>query len=150
MNMFNRFYRFGSVVKPKASLYCLGIVFFISITNLCFDITTIHILTLLQTFVVSMVIALIEYFSFNNYDELSKEKKKTNTIIWAILTNIIIVSSSIIFKWFPTLPLWTIIVLFIILEISIISMRYSIYIINLADTKDLNSKLQKYQQDTLK
>jgi hypothetical protein len=148
--MFNKFYRFGSDVKPKASLYCLGIVFFISIINLCFDITMISILTLFQTFIVSLSVALIEYFSFNNYDVLSKEKKRTNTIIWAILTNIIIISSSIIFKWFSPLPLWAVIVLLIILEGSIIAMRYSIYIVNLTDTKNLNTKLKKYQRDNLK
>lgn len=150
MNMFNKFYRFGSELKPKASLYCLGIVFFICITNLFFHITTVDILTLLETFVVSLIVAFIEYFYFNSYDELSKENKKTNTIIWAILTNIIIVLSAILFKWFPPLPLWAVITLLVVLECAIVAMRYSIYIVNLADTKDLNSRLKKYQQDSLK
>ncbi|MEG0371771.1 MAG: hypothetical protein RR645_05705 [Clostridium sp.] len=149
MEMFNKFYRFGSVVKPKASLYCLAIVFFIAITNFCFGITTISILTLIQTFIVSLVVALIEYFSFKNYDELSNKKKKTNTIIWAILTNLIIISLSIVFSWFPLLPLWAVVILIIVLEISIIAMRYSIYVVNLVDTKNLNNKLQRYQQDNL-
>lgn len=150
MDIFNKFYKFGSEVKPKASLYCLGIVFFISIVNLCFNVTTINILTLVQTFIISLIVSLIEYFCFNNYDELSKEKKKTNTIIWAILTNIIIISSSIIFKWFPPLSLWAIITLLVILECSIIAMRYSIYIVNLSDTKDLNNNLKKYKKNNLR
>lgn len=146
MNTFNKFYKFGSEVKPKAALYCFGIVFFIAIANLCFDILTVDILTLLQVFIVSMIVAIIEYISFNNYDELSNEKKKINTIIWAILTNIIIIVSAIMFKWFPPLPLWAVLGALFILEAGIIAMRYSIYVVNIADTKDLNIKLKKFQK----
>ncbi|MEG0708535.1 MAG: hypothetical protein RR427_12080, partial [Cellulosilyticaceae bacterium] len=87
---------------------------------------------------------------FKNYDELPKERKKTNTIIWAILANILIILSSTLFKWFPPLPLWGIIILLIVLECALIAMRYSIYIVNLSDTKALNNKLQKFQKDISK
>lgn len=145
MEMFNKFYRFGSEIKPKASLYCLGIVFFISIVNFLFGTTTISIFTLLQSFFISLLVSLIEYFFFHNYEGLSKKKKKTNTIIWTILTNIIVISAAVLFSWFPTLPLWGTLFLVLILEFSIVAIRYSIYVVNLLDTKDLNFKLQKFQ-----
>ncbi|MGL5380270.1 hypothetical protein [Clostridium sp.] len=148
MEMFNKFYRFGSEVKPKASLYSLGIVFFIAIVNLIFGITTISIFTLLETFIISLLIALLEYYFFHNYEDLSRKKNKTNTIIWAILSNLIVISSAVIFSWFPILPLLGNILLIIILNISIVAMRYSIYVVNLVDTKNLNSKLQKFQKTT--
>lgn len=147
MSIFNKIYKFGSTIKPKASLYCLGIIFFIGFSNLCFSISTIDILTLVQCFLISLLIAVIEYIYFDNYDELSPKKKKRNTINWAILTNIFIISSSVLFKWFPPLPLWATIVLLIALQLAIVAMRYSIYIVNLSDTTDLNNKLKKYQDN---
>ena len=147
MNLFNKFYKFGSDVKPKASLYSLALVLFISVANLFNGIVYVKILTLLECFFIALVIALIEYFLFNNYDELSKEKKTSNTIIWAILTNIIVITSSVIFNLFPPLPLWGYIILIAVLEISLIAMKYSIYVVNLSDTEDLNNKLKKYQKN---
>ncbi|MGL5150832.1 MAG: hypothetical protein ACRC7N_09720 [Clostridium sp.] len=145
MEMFNKFYRFGSEIKPKASLYCLGIVFFIAIVNLFFGTTTISIFTLFETFIIAFLVALIEYYFFHNYDELSKEKKKTNTALWAILSNIIIISSAVVFSWFPSLPLWGNLLLIFVLECAVVAMRYSIYVVNLVDTKDLNSKLERFK-----
>lgn len=150
MNMFNKFYKYGSEIKAKAALYCLAIVFFISIANLCSGIITVNIITLLQAFIASGIVAIVEHLSFRNYDELSSEKKKTNTAIWAIVTNVIFIGSSVVFAWFPALPVWAIVVLLIVLEGGIIAMRYMIYIVNVADTLDLNKKLQKYQKDTKK
>lgn len=72
--------------------------------------------------------------------------KKKNTIIWAVLSNIIIIFSAVIFDWFPSITVSVSVLLLVILEISIIAMRYSIYIVNLTDTNDLNAKLQKYQE----
>lgn len=147
MNLFNKFYKFGSDVKPKASLYSLALVLFISITNLFNRIVYVKILTLVECFFIALAVALIEYFLFNNYDELSKEKKTSNTIVWAILTNIILIASSIIFNLFPPLPIWGYVILVIVLQISLIAMRYSIYVVNLSDTEELNNKLKKYQKD---
>ncbi len=146
MEMFNKIYKFGSIVKPKASLYCLGIIFFIYIYNLFNDIYSVNILIILETFIASIIIALIEYYYFNNYDELSDVKRKKNTIIWAVLSNIIIIFSAVIFDWFPSITVSVSVLLLVILEISIIAMHYSIYIVNLTDTNDLNDKLQKYQE----
>lgn len=139
MNLFNKFYKFSSDVKPKASLYSLALVLFISIANLFNRIVYVKILTLVECFFISLAIALVEYCLFNNYDELSKEKKTSNTIVWAILTNIIVIVSSIIFNLFPPLPIWGYVILVIVLEISLIAMRYSIYVVNLSDTEELNN-----------
>lgn len=102
-------------------------------------IVYVKILTLVECFFISLAIALVEYCLFNNYDELSKEKKTSNTIVWAILTNIIVIASSIIFNLFPPLPIWGYALLVIVLEISLIAMRYSIYVVNLSDTEELNN-----------
>ncbi|NEU03723.1 hypothetical protein [Clostridium senegalense] len=145
MNTFNKFYKFGSQVKPKMALYSLGIVFFISVVNLIKGVTTVSIFTLLETCIVAFIVALIEHFSFKNYDILSKDKKRKNTILWTVVTNILIVGAAIIFKWFPIIEPWLGVLLFIILQCAIIAMRYSIYVMNLVDTNDLNNKLKKYQ-----
>ena len=63
-----------------------------------------------------------------------------------VLSNIIIIFSAVIFDWFPSITVSVSVLLLVILEISIIAMRYSIYIVNLTDTNDLNAKLQKYQE----
>ena len=69
-------------------------------------------------------------------------KERKTLLFGVVLSNIIIIFSAVIFDWFPFITVSVSVLLLVILEISIIAMRYSIYIVNLTDTNDLNAKLQ--------
>lgn len=145
MKCFNKFYRFGSEIKPKAALYSWGIIFFIALANLYKGNSLISILTLVETFMVAFLVALVEYFAFKNYEVVSIGIRKRNTIIWALLTNVIIIGFSIIFSWFPDLTIFIKIILLLVLQCGIVAMRYSIYVVNMVDSKELNSALENFQ-----
>lgn len=149
MKTFNDLFKFGIDIKPKASLYCIGLLFIICGANLLFGFETLSIYMIFQMMIISVMISLVEYFLFLNYENLSHKKKNKNTLIWALFINIIVLGGGWYFDWISHLPLAVIITLVMMLEISLIAFRYSIYIVNIYETKDLNEKLKNYQKKGL-
>lgn len=145
IDLFNDFFKFGTDVKSRAGLYSLMIIFFTSVGNLFLGIQTLSIYLILESFVVCILISLIEYFLFLHYEELSSHKKNLYTVIWAISANIILIFAAIAFNWYRHYPTWLMITLLIVMEIALIFFRYSIYAKNYYDTKQLNEKLYKFQ-----
>ena len=139
-------FRFSNQIKPKASLYFAGFLAIFGVANLALGYKVISIITLFQMMLVALFIALIEHYLFLNYDELSPIQKKSHTVIWAVATNILIIGGAIVFQWAIHFPAWMIGILILMVEISLVFFRYSVYLKNLYDTKMLNEKLQKYQQ----
>ncbi|MEG0365213.1 MAG: hypothetical protein RR585_00150 [Coprobacillus sp.] len=147
MNIFNDLFKFGMDIKSKAGLYCVGLLFIISGVNLLFGFETISIYIIFEMMFICVFVSLIEYCLFRKYDDLSRHKKNINTLIWAVLTNILVLGSGWYFNWVSHLPLTVNITLIIMFEIALIAFRYGIYIVNQYETKDLNKKLKSYQND---
>lgn len=146
MKTFEDLFKIGIDIKARASLYCIGLLFVIGGANLICGFDTLNIYIIFQMMIVSVMISLVEYFLFLNYDELSHNKKTRNTFIWALFTNIMIIGCGWYFNWISHLPLFIMITLIIMFEIALIAFRYSLYIINIYETKDLNEKLKNYQK----
>ncbi len=139
------FFKFGSDVKSKAGLYCLGLLFVLSAFRFLLGERTLPILFLFESMVVCVIIALIEYFLFQQYDELTNRQKNQRTFVWYFLINTIVLVSAYCFNWVQDFPSWLVIMLVAMLQIALVFFRYNIYIINTYDTKQLNEKLQKLQ-----
>lgn len=142
---FNNFYKLGTTIKLKASLYTIGILFFVCICNLFLGNTSVNIFNIFEIFIVSFIVAIIEFACFYNYDDLDKKTRNRNTAIWAISANILFISSAFIFNWFIGIKPWAVFLLLLVLEGGLLALRYSIYLINKADTKSLNEGLKKFQ-----
>ncbi|GAA0070894.1 hypothetical protein UT300003_24180 [Clostridium sardiniense] len=142
---FNDFYKLGTTIKLKASLYTIGILFFVCICNLFLGSTSVNIFNIFEIFIVSFIVAIIEFACFYNYDDLDKRTQNRNTAVWALLANILFISSAFIFNWFVGITPWAAFLLLFILEAGLIALRYSIYVITKADTKNLNEGLKKFQ-----
>ncbi len=143
----NDLLKFSSDVKPRASLYCVAILFLVCMLNLVFGLDSVSVYFILQVMIVSVIIALIEYALFHHYDELSQSKKTTSTIIWALSINVLIILSAVIFNWVGHFPIYVRLLLIMIMEIGLVFVRYTFYLQNLYDTKALNEKLKKYQKE---
>lgn len=147
LEKFNAFYKFGTIIKQKAALYTLAIVFTISICNFLMGTDTVQILHLLEAFVISFIGALIEYAFFHDYENLTPSRRRQYTFIWFILLNVLAIGSANLFNWYVGVPMWGIALLLFILESGLLALRYSIYVINALDTKVLNEDLKHFQNN---
>lgn len=150
LNEFNRFYKFGTIVKQKAALFTIAILFTLCVYNLWLGIDTIQIIHAIQAFIISGIVAFIEYGLFHNYEDLNSSCKKKNTLIWFVVANFIFIGSAVLFNWYSNIPVWGSVVLLFILESGLIALRYSIYVMNELDSKALNKNLKTYQDKSNK
>ncbi len=142
MKYFIKLYRVGVQIKLKASLYSVAILFFIGICNFVYlDTSMISIWVLVEVFAISMIVSSIEQicipYDLNPY--------KRNVISWEILANLVLISSSYLFKWFDGVPSYVYVLLIVILEGGLIASRIGMNILKNIDTKNLNHQLRIYQ-----
>lgn len=145
MKEFIAFYRWGMQVKLHMALYTVALVLFKCLTELWMGRTAVDSLVLLEMLGTCFLAALVEYFLFPAGRTLSRRELAGRTALWALACNLLIVGAAGLFKWFAGLPLWSLLLLVLLLEAGLFAMWFGQQVALKKDTSLLNQKLRLYQ-----
>lgn len=128
MKLFNQFYLWAANMKYHMAIYTIAAIFVKSIINLLTGVFSVEIITMFQMMIISLVFACAETLIF-------PQKKEWNVtgyraILWAMLANILYIGSSIVFVWFPNVPMWCSILAVLIMECALFAMWYVLWLEN--------------------
>ena len=142
MKQFLRFYAWGVEVKLYMSIYTAAAVFFQGITEVLQGRYTISVWMLLEMLLVSFVFAAIQYAVL----PVGSWNSKKGLAVWAVSANMLYIGGTLVFGWFPGVPLWGDILLILLLECGLAAIWFGEQVACWRDTKLLNRSLQKFQE----
>lgn len=106
MSEFKRFYFWAMNAKLTMGIYYVAIVFCIGVMNAIFGINAIHLLTLLEVLIVSMVIGFSQALLLPDTTDYTKGILFLRSTIWIVLSVVLTTICSVILNWFSGLPTW--------------------------------------------
>ena len=143
MNQFLRFYAWGVEVKLYMSIYTAAVVFFQAITEVLQGRYTISVWALLEMLLVSFVFAAIQYAVL----PAGQWSSRGRLAAWVACANVLYIGGSLVFSWFPGVPLWGDILLIAMLECGLGAVWFGEQVAYWRDTRVLNRSLQKFQEN---
>lgn len=146
MKNFIKLYKWAMNTKLHMAIYFVAILCVKCLCNFLTGIYTVDILTMVEMLLLMFFIASMESMILPDdiKSRCTKKQLTMHTIYWVLLINLCVISCSIIFQWFPNLPLWAYIILLLFLQLGLILMWYGIHFIQKIDTNLLNEGLQNY------
>ena len=143
MKQFLRFYAWGVEVKLYMSIYTAAVVFFQAITEVLQGRYTISVWALLEMLLVSFVFAAIQYAVL----PAGQWSSRGRLAAWVACANVLYIGGSLVFSWFPGVPLWGDILLIAMLECGLWAVWFGEQVACWRDTRALNRNLQKFQEN---
>jgi len=143
MKVFNKFYLWAAGMKYHMALYTIAAVFVKSIVNLIMGESSVDILSMFQMLMVSLVFACVESVLFPQGKEWGVTGWRV--ALWAVLANVLYIGASVVFNWFPGIPVWGGILATAVMECGLFAMWYVLWLENKGDNKRLNSNLREFQ-----
>lgn len=140
---YRRFYRWGLEMKYDMGLYFSGLVFVKGIFNWAQGRLTVDSLTLLEMLLAALLFAAAESCLFPRHRE--QQSLARNTVLWALLAQVVFLGGGAALGWFPGAPWWAALILIAVLELSLWAMWYGLHIALKQDSRLLNEKLLEYQ-----
>lgn len=104
MNQFQRYYLWSMHAKSMMGLYFAGMVFLGGLLTAVFGGTALLLLTLLQMFLVCVVIAFVQVWLLPASSDLSRDLFSWRALIWLIFSFVGVVLTAQLGGWFATLP----------------------------------------------
>jgi uncharacterized protein YacL len=150
MKKFFKFYKWELNNELYASIYFAGMLSVFSILSLVHGERAVDIFIMLEMLISSYIVSLLQSFIFNStriYNRITLIKR---TLIWHVLSTLVVVSFSLAFHWFNSMNTREMIT-FILAMISCFFLVWlGIQIANEKDTKELNHLLNRYQENNKK
>lgn len=144
MKGFLHFYSWGMEVKLYMSIYTAAAVFFQGITEVLQGRYSISVWVLLEMLLVSFGFAAIQYAVLPAGNWTSKK----GLAVWVVSANVLYIGGTLVFGWFPGVPLWGDILLIAMLECGLWAVWFGEQVACWRDTQALNRSLRQFQEET--
>ena len=144
MKGFLHFYSWGMEVKLYMSIYTAAAVFFQGITEVLQGRYSISVWVLLEMLLVSFGFAAIQYAVLPAGNWTSKK----GLAVWVVSANVLYIGGTLVFGWFPGVPLWGDILLIAMLECGLWAVWFGEQVACWRDTRALNRSLRQFQQES--
>ena len=144
MKQLLRFYSWGMEVKLYMSIYTAAAVFFQGITEVLQGRYSISVWVLLEMLLVSFGFAAIQYAVLPAGNWTSKK----GLAVWVVSANVLYIGGTLVFGWFPGVPLWGDILLIAMLECGLWAAWLGEQVACWRDTQALNRSLRQFQEET--
>ena len=150
MKKFFKYYKWELNNELYASIYFASMLSVYSILRLVHGERSVDIFIMLEMLISSYIVSLLQSFIFNSTRIYNRKTLIKRTLIWHVLSTVVVLSFSLAFHWFNSMNTWEMI-LFILAMISCFFLVWlGIQIANEKDTKELNHLLNKYQENNKK
>lgn len=147
MKKFFKFYKWELNNELYASIYFASMLSIYSIQSLVYGERTVDIFVMLEMLTSGYIISLLQTFIFNKLSNYNRKTLITRTIIWHALSILVVVAFCLAFNWFKNMHSWDIPVFIISMAFCFFLVWLGIQIVNEKDTKELNSLLNRYQEN---
>ena len=145
MKSFWSFYRWGVDFKYNMCLYAMALLFTKWFVALVQGAETLPVWDVFWMTVAGMLVAAVQYLCFERGEHRTDEPLLARTVIWAVLTNAVVIGFSIGFAWFPGLPGWAYALLILVMNFALFWMWAFVHIARKVDTDRLNRSLRAFQ-----
>lgn len=146
MKEFKRFYLWGMNMKFFMGLYFTAMIFLAGILTLCYGGDSLTLMTLLQMFAVSLVIAVLQVTllpdSTSYFKGILMKRSVALLVVSAVLTGLCAHFGG----WFAGLPVWCPWLMAAFMVFGIVCMLIGLRFEQEADTVRLNDDLKAYQE----
>ena len=150
MKKFFKYYKWELNNELYASIYFASMLSVYSILRLVHGERSVDIFIMLEMLISSYIVSLLQSFIFNSTRIYNRKTLIKRTLIWHVLSTLVVLSFSLAFHWFNSMNTLEMI-LFILAMISCFFLVWlGIQIANEKDTKELNHLLNKYQENNKK
>lgn len=146
MNQFQRFYLWGMHVKFFMGLYFAVMVALAGLLTVAFGGTTLLLVTLLEMFLVSIVIAFVQVCILPASVDFSRSIFSLRTVIWLVFSFFCVVLTAQFGGWFATLPAFCPWAMGGFMLLGCAAILLGLKFQQDADTLRLNAQLKKYQK----
>lgn len=145
MKEFKLYFIWGMNVKFFMGLYFAALVFLSGILIAIFGGDSLHLITLLQMLLLSLVLALLQVFIIPDSTDFSRGIFFARSILWLLLAMVITVAVAFWGGWFPGMPSWCPWLMGVLMLCGCTAMLLGQKFEQDADTVRLNKSLDAYQ-----
>jgi hypothetical protein len=146
MKGFLRYYKWELNNELFASIYFTGLISMYCIEVLLKGERNVDILIMFEMLILCYIISLFQTVIFTGKYSNSSKSLIIRSILWFTITMLLVVVTSISFKWFVHLQSWAMLAFYIYMILFLITIWIGIHMANKIDTKNLNSMLSHYQE----
>ena len=129
--------------KYNMGLYFSGLVFMKAISDAVSGRFAMDTPILMEMLLVCMVFACVEGALFPHHREQTCLRR--NTILWVLLAHAAFPGGAAILGWFAPAPGWMLLLLLLTFEASLGAMWFGFHVALKQDSRQLNRRLQQYQ-----
>lgn len=129
--------------KYNMGLYFSGLVFMKAISDAVSGRFAMDTLILMEMLLVCMAFACVEGILFPRHREQTCLRR--NTILWVVLAHAAFPGGAAILGWFAPAPGWMLLLLLLTFEASLGAMWFGFHVALKQDSRQLNRRLQQYQ-----
>lgn len=140
MNTYLRIYRWSMQMKLRMGIYTICLLFCKIVWNWLCGADTVKSVDILTIWAACLLFSVLEAVILPEYDYTA-----VRTAVWAVTANLIMGLGALLFGWFEGIPLWGGILLFGVLELTLVLMWFGDNVAMKADTACLNKQLKDYQ-----
>lgn len=146
MKKFKELYVWAMNMKLYMGIYFTAIIFFVSTMCLVQGKSEISYVTMLTVMVAATCAAILQDFILDSTCDYTKGIFFFRSLMWLVLSTLIVGVIAYAFTWFKGLPDWNYIIFIAIMAIAFISMLWGEKFEQEANTTRLNSELKNYQK----
>ena len=146
MKGFQSFYLWGMHAKFFMGLYFAAMVFLSGILVAVYGGDSLALLTLLEMFLLSVVIAFTQVLILPAGVDFSRGILFGRSLLWLLFSTICVIAASMLGSWFSGLPSWCPWLLGLFMLLGCSAMLVGLKFEQNADTVRLNDLLKKYQR----
>jgi len=150
MKKFFKLYKWELNNELYASIYFASMLSVYSILSLVHGERSVDIFIMLEMLISSYIVSLLQTFIFNSTRIYNRKTLIKRTLIWHVLSTLVVVSFSLAFNWFKSMNTCEMITFILAMVSCFFLVWLGIQIVNEKDTKELNHLLNKYQENNKK
>lgn len=143
MKTFLQLYRWSMQMKLHMAMYTFIVLFLKAICNLALGEPAVLSIDLLTIWLTCLVFAIVESAIFPE----NSDRTAVRTALWFLAANVLFLAGAFLFQWFAGVPLWGILILIFIMELSLVLMWFGDQFVLKLDSADLTKQLKTYQRD---